>query len=303
MSTVRVLFEIPDWVRTGLEDGTLVRESAGIVRRAAGTGSGAGSIVAHLRDVSPGPEIAWSAPASPFAATLQIFTLLWLDRRLERLERLAYRAEILMESLVGMSERILDRQALAWAGGAAEGIEFLQRYQTLTEPAMLVEAACSFVKGTAGCKFFLNSMSAEQMVAEPARTRLVMDALETCAAGELTAGVLQGVDVARLGLVMATYRDVFGNIAGRLRELPGSSRRMPTLEALRAVPGESPDSIRRSLIRAASDVAERLDAERSILEGLDASSLRELRADLDRAEMVPRILCVMPACEVSGKDG
>lgn len=231
MPYIHVTLEIPPWVEAGLRDGSLIRDAAGIIRKA-----DTKEIICHLReiDLSPFWQNLCMSPVQWLTAGLQIATIGYLKLRLDRVERS-------LESLYAMSEHILselrsieDHLWLTAVQGVARGVELLARERARGDGHWLHDAERYFITGAADIWLHIHNRSGEGLIEHAPYVQKLLSYAAMAAAGEFICMGQRRADEREMLAVLGQHRDHWNEFRRSLASVLPPTHRFPTLKMLQA---------------------------------------------------------------------
>jgi hypothetical protein len=298
MHTYHVMLAVPEYIHQGLQNGSLVRNAAGVIRHAIGPNKG--NIVAHLREAAPvrmQEAVGPSSPSGDLLASnmatlaLQAATMAYLQVRFDAIEHQLTQVLRISQDTYAAVRKIRDFQYLDYATMWVRGFEALQRFQDGGGHHHLKDACRAFRDAIADLKRLLMTHDGEQLLGTAAQIELLLRLAAAGAAAEIQALTLAKAPAEEQAAALRSHRQFWSEFLGRLEDVPPPTRRFPTLEMLRSGPMGHLERQRRWQFEATT-LIETFDVENFLLKSA-STRLQEVAAWLQAPADAAKPLCLL----------
>ena len=287
MPTYQVYLLVPQHIHAGLSNGTLVRDAAGIIRKAPGPGGG--QVVAHLKEITP-HEILQSQSMLPgligSAVTIgcSIYICHHMDRRFDRIEAMCSRIQFAVDSALATVRNIQELQMYAFTTDILKGLEYLRRYARTHTPHFLPDAKKYLFQGGCVIRGLFKPRDGEWLLENAPDVERILYSASLCAMAEPEAIALSGDTPQDQAVAVEAHFEFWKEIHEKLLSTPGSAQRVPTTKMLRACQGAGPDAKRRDWLDGTKEMISSLEGEMIFLEAANEIGYEPLQESIHEAE-------------------
>lgn len=230
MSTIRIVLDIPEHILQGLENGSYVRDAAGVIRWASGTEK-AGEIVCHLKEIGE-YQLAGEllVPMGVMLAT-QLAGFLFLGYKLDKIQNAIEGLKSELRRVKNIVELIHLEIWLSKLKRVHHGIEHLV-------DGSIKDAQKAFREGRSDIGYFLHHQQPSMLVAYLPQTEELLKGLCISFAGEYICMQSKKSRLAKSNSMFQRYCEIFEATKQKLDQFPSINKVLPNsaqLENFRAI--------------------------------------------------------------------